>query len=114
MEVQDIAGAIGQIKMAFDMFRTAIGLAKEVKDALPEGNKKKSIEESLEAADRAVKIAEAEIAKSLGYTLCQCTFPPQIMLSMGYDEYGLERFQCPQCKKIYPPAEEGPKFERLD
>lgn len=113
MNIPDVAATIGQIKIAFDMFRSAIGLAKDVKESLPEGEKKRSITESLEAADRAAHIAEAQIAKSLGYQLCQCTFPPQIMLSIGY-RGSVEYFRCPKCNKEYPPPEPAPRDTKAE
>lgn len=89
------------IKSALDLFKYAIGLAKDAKDLLPDGEKKTTIKRSLEEAEKAVKLSEVQIAKNLGYKLCQYTFPPQIMLSIGYEEY-MERFKCPKCNKIFP------------
>ena len=90
-----------QVKLAIDMFKASIGLVKDAKDLLPDGTKKEAITKSLEEAERTAKLAEAQIAKSLGYHLCQCTFPPQIMLSIGY-QGTYEKFKCPGCTRIYP------------
>lgn len=95
-----------QIKVVFDLFRSAIGAVKDVTDVLPEGEKKKAVQETLEQAEKAAQLAEAQTADALGYHLCQCTFPPQIMLSKGYrDDVGHKKeiFECPKCKKITPP-----------
>jgi hypothetical protein len=89
------------LRNGLEMFKTAIGLAKEAKDLLPEGEQKAAIVSSLSTAERTTALAEAQIAKSLGYHLCQCTFPPQIMLSTEY-QGTQERFQCPNCKKVWP------------
>ncbi|GEM77006.1 hypothetical protein [Vibrio sagamiensis] len=43
-------------------------------------------------------MAEAQIAQALGYQLCKCTFPPQIMLSVGYRDFE-EAFECKLCGK---------------
>jgi hypothetical protein len=51
---------------------------------LPKNEKKK--EEAglaLERAEAALKRSDAALAQKLGYQLCQCTFPPQIMLWNG-------------------------------
>ncbi len=92
------------LKNALGLFKDAIGLAKDAKELLPIGDKKTTITQSLEKAEKAANLAEAQIAKSLGYQLCKCTFPPQIMMSIGYEEYD-EKFRCPNCNKIYPPDE---------
>src|SRR5262249_48823266 len=46
---------------------------------LPPGSDK-AVSKQIEKAEAALRASEVELAKTLGYTLCQCTFPPQIML----------------------------------
>ena len=61
---------------------------------LPKSDKKK--EEAglaLERAEAALKRSDAALAQTLGYQLCQCTFPPQIML---WNEE-LQQTACPNC-----------------
>jgi hypothetical protein len=58
------------LKLGLDMFKTAIGLAKEAKELLPEGEKKDTLVSSLSTAERTTALAEAQMAKSLGYHLC--------------------------------------------
>jgi hypothetical protein len=101
----DMASAYEALKSGLGLFKDAISIAKGAKDLLPSGKEKDTIAQSLEAAERATQLAEAQIAQALGYHLCQCTFPPQIMLSKGYQGYG-ERFECPKCRKGWPPPEE--------
>ena len=67
------------------------------------------IEAALERAERDAQLAEVQIARALGYKLCECTSPPQIMLSIGYIGTQ-ERFRCSQCEKVWPP--QGPKPTR--
>jgi len=90
-------------KAIFDGLRSAIGLVKEVR-ASGGGSEAQQqlVDEALEKAGTAAKIAEAQVAKALGYSLCQCTFPPQIMLSIGRHPTGRERFECPGCHKKEP------------
>ncbi len=95
------------VKVAFDYLRSAISLVKDVNNALPDSAETKTLSKVLENADRASILAEAEVAKSLGYHLCQCSFPPQIMLSIGQravksSGHIKEFFQCPKCNKEYP------------
>lgn len=98
--IEDAKVAFDAIKLGLGMFRDAIGLARDVKSALPDGEKKRAIEESLMKADVSSRTAEAQIAQALGYLLCHCTFPPPIMLTSGMKQtdFGLmEHFQCPNC-----------------
>lgn len=85
--------SLAEIKAGFDLLRQGIGFAKDAKDLLPSGEKKASAEKSLEEAEKASRLAEVQLAKAMGYELCQCTFPPQIMLRVGDD------IQCPSCKR---------------
>lgn len=41
------------------------------------------------------RLAEIEMAARLGYLLCQCTWPPQIMV-LGDDG---QLFRCPRCRR---------------
>jgi hypothetical protein len=84
------------------LLRGALGLIRDVREELPP-DKRKAVDQALEQADKATSIAEAQIAKALGYQLCQCTFPPQIMLFVGYDDHATYReeaavHQCPRCR----------------
>ena len=100
----DLDSAYEAQKSGLALFKDAISIAKGAKDLLPSGKDKDTIEQSLDEAERATRLAEARIARALGYRLCQCTFPPQIMLSKGYRNYS-EHFECPQCRKGWPPPE---------
>ncbi|MGL0870773.1 hypothetical protein [Vibrio vulnificus] len=96
--MDEITTAMQSVKLGISLLSDTIGLVKKTKDALPESGDKEAIERSLEEAAKATKLAEAQIAQALGYKLCQCTFPPQIMLSAGYIEYQ-EVFKCRLCGK---------------
>ena len=109
--MNDINSAMESIKLGLSLFAEAIGLAKKVKDVLPESKDKEAIEKSLDEAVKAAHVAEAQIAKALGYSLCKCTFPPQIMLSNGYKETNYtheEEFICPKCRRSSIPPEPPP------
>jgi hypothetical protein len=47
---------------------------------LPRGADKDALASKIEEAEQAIERADAKLAKELGYKLCRCTFPPQIML----------------------------------
>jgi hypothetical protein len=85
---------------AIELGSKAISLFKKVKDLLPDSPDKEAVDKSFAEAEQAFKLAEAKAAKELGYQLCKCTWPPQLMLMIGEEEYG-ERFQCPKCKRIW-------------
>jgi hypothetical protein len=111
----DIDSAMESFKIGLSLFSEAIGLAKKTQELLPESKDKEAVEKSLNEANKAAKLAEAQIAQALGYNLCKCTFPPQVMLSNGYKETNyahVEEFICPLCKKssIPPKAPPLPKF----
>jgi hypothetical protein len=109
------ATALPAIKAGIDVFRNAIGLAKEAKELLPDGAKKDAIERSLAAAEQESKIGQAQIAQALGFTLCKCAFPPPIMLSKGYHpRHGEELFECPSCKKQHPSQHHFDELDRLE
>lgn len=92
---------LDSIKQGIDLLRSGFGLMRAARDALPEGDKRDQLDQTLENAERQLQIAEAQIAKGFDYQLCQCTFPPQIMLSIGIQKHR-ERFQCPRCQKVWP------------
>jgi hypothetical protein len=72
------------LKQAFDTLRSAIGLVKDAKGLIPRGDPREAaITAALATAESSSKIAEAEVAKALGYELCKCAFPPTIMLTVG-------------------------------
>lgn len=97
--------AIQAIKAFGDAALTYLKISREIKDSFPDSDEKEQLEEQLIAAESAKETAEAQLAQALGYKLCQCTFPPQIMLSIGYKEinYSMrEVFECPKCDKHDP------------
>ncbi|WP_444890630.1 hypothetical protein [Microbulbifer sp. DLAB2-AA] len=96
--MDEVNGAMESVKVGLSLLSDAIGLAKKTKDALPNSKDKDLIDKGLNEAEKASKLAEAQIAQALGYNLCKCTFPPQIMLSAGYKE-NIEDFRCPKCSK---------------
>lgn len=59
---------------------SALDIFKGIRAELPKGPKADEIQQQIEKAEAALRASEASAAKALGYNLCQCTFPPQIML----------------------------------
>jgi hypothetical protein len=96
-----VAAGISAVKTTFDALRAAIGLVKDTKDLLPKDAKSATITAALETAEASSKVAEAEIAKALGYELCKCQFPPTPMLKVGYQEMYMSParpvYECSKC-----------------
>jgi len=59
---------------------SALAIIRGAIPLLPKGKDRDKAEINVEQAEKAIKSSEAALAKALGYHLCQCTFPPQIML----------------------------------
>jgi hypothetical protein len=60
--------------------KDALDLLKSALPFLPRGKQRDDAETKLKAAEKSLAESKAELAQKLGYKLCQCTFPPQIML----------------------------------
>lgn len=94
---------VDQLKSMFEMFRSALGMVKDVQGLLPDGEKKEAALRSLDEAKKASDIAEASIAQALGYELCKCQFPPTPMLTVGFmSRHGRMGesstvYECPRC-----------------
>jgi hypothetical protein len=91
------------LKSAFDAIRGLIGAVKDVR-GLASPEQAKAITVAADQVEAAAKVAEAEIAKALGYQLCKCQFPPVVMLTVGYVimkfarcEEGDPVYECPKC-----------------
>ena len=112
MEVNEINSWLAATKSVFELFE-------KIKNLIPDSKEKENLEIKLADAQKAQELAEAELAKALGYKLCQCKFPPPIMLSIGYKpiDYDMrEVFKCLVCGKHDPydgPHPEGPKIPTL-
>lgn len=84
-------------------FKGALDIARTLRDLLPAGEQREDAERKIDEATAALAASEAQMAKALGYKLCQCTFPPQIMLW----KQAAGVFQCPndECgHTVSPPS----------
>jgi hypothetical protein len=94
-------------KSIFDGLRSAISMVREARGNRDTDHGKeetKLIEAALDKASTATAIAEAEVAKALGFELCKCRFPPVPMLTVGQIDHPGARamksgpvFECPKC-----------------
>ena len=80
--------------------KEAIGLVHSANDQLPAGEPQKAIQQKVEEAERLIQVGHAAVGQSLGFQMCHCTWPPQMMASTGYtQETQVEQFTCPNCGK---------------
>jgi hypothetical protein len=84
---------IAEIKEFISISNDLLNLLQVSKDLLPEGVDKDEITAKLEQAKRQLATAEASTAKELGFHLCSCSFPPQIMLF----KVDMNADVCPAC-----------------
>jgi hypothetical protein len=89
-------------KSGMEATRLAFGLMREAKAALgTEGQA--AAEQAIELSEKQMSLAEAQIAKGLGYAMCHCQFPPTPMLTVGYlpsssfRDLGRQIYECPIC-----------------
>lgn len=60
--------------------KAALDVLKGARAFFPQGQKRDELEASITRAEEALARSDAALAKQLGYQLCQCSFPPRIML----------------------------------
>lgn len=73
LDGQAVGEWLRSAKVALDIVRGARAL-------LPQGPKRDELDASIRSAEEALSRSDAALAKQLGYQLCQCSFPPHIML----------------------------------
>ena len=103
---QVYAQGANAFKAIFDSLRSAIGMVRELRGKPDGGSEKEKalIDAALDTADQSTAIAQAQVAKALGYELCKCEFPPTAMLTVGTHngrsgpEEGGAVYECPKCK----------------
>lgn len=81
--------------------KSAVELLKSAYEVLPKGDKRDEVEKKVKMAEDILKRSDAKLAKELGYTLCECTFPPQIMLwKQQQSAYVCPNPECGRADKI--------------
>ena len=80
--------------------KEAIRLVHSANDQLPTNEQHMIIQQKVEEAERLIQAGHAAMGQSLGFQLCHCTWPPQVMASSAYpEEIHVELFTCPNCGK---------------
>ena len=97
MAIEDIDQYFVAGKNAIEMVKGMIGL-------LPKGPESERAASEIERAERALETSKAEVAQALGFKLCKCTFPPQIMLWQEEQRANVcPRPECGHSDKPPPP-----------
>jgi hypothetical protein len=89
---QNISDYVHVGKDIRDLCRASVAL-------LPKGEKRDEIEHKVNLASDALKRSDAALAHKLGYELCQCQFPPSIMLWREHQSAFI--CQNPECGKTH-------------
>lgn len=103
---QDWAQGAGAFKNAMEAIRTVVDMIRSARSSgkAPSTEEQAQIDRAIAEADKLAKIADAQTAKALGYTLCHCEFPPPAMLTVGFSQRGAETgkpvHECPKCGRL--------------
>src|ERR1700722_8657901 len=81
------------VKGWFDAAKAAFAVLNAAKDALPKGRQRDEVEAKLREAEGSMKRADAKLARELGLRLCECEFPPNVMLWRETEKAHV----CPRC-----------------
>lgn len=103
MEVNsaDVAQGLDALKSGVEAVASAYKMVRDYKASCKQSPEQdKLVDAAIDEAGKAAKIAEAQIAKALGYELCRCEFPPHAMLTVGYRSMGGRTkaiYECTRC-----------------
>ena len=88
------------VKTYFSILKESINIFKSAKDLLPDSPEKEMVSKSIEEAETKAKVAEAGIAKSLGFHLCPKCWPPEIIVATSVSSSS-DNYICHKCKSTY-------------
>lgn len=100
VDYDEVKGWLTAGKVGLELLKTAVGF-------LPKGKDRDAAEAKLQEAEEALLRSDASLAKNLGYRLCRCTFPPQIMLWNKDERVSV----CPSCGDRFPRTQPETGFE---
>ena len=98
--VEIFGQSLSDVKLAFDLFRESIKLFQSAKDLLPDSKEKEAASAAMHEAEIKAKIAEASLAKSLGFVLCPKCWPPVVLRATSVHR-NVDMFLCPECNTNY-------------
>ena len=101
MDIDSLGKGIG-------LFSAAISALRQALELIPDPAKKREAMESADRAEIELKVAEAEMARQMGYKICLNHFPPGIMVK----ENGVD-WVCNFCGAMETNEKKPPKYFRL-
>ena len=91
---------VNDVKMYFSLLKESINIFKSAKELLPDSPEKDILSKSIEEAEMKAKVAEAGMAKSLGFVLCPKCWPPSILKATAVHG-SVDMFNCNTCDTHY-------------
>ena len=85
--------SIAAIKTLVDTSKSLIELFRTLAERCKDPALREEVEQALVDAETRMKLAQAESARNMGFSLCECTWPPNIMLY----KRELDAVVCPEC-----------------
>jgi len=95
-----LSEALSDTKLAFSLFKESINLFKTIRDVLPDSDEKNIATKVLDEAENKAKIAEASLAKSLGFLLCPKCWPPVVLTAINVSR-NCDKYECISCNTKY-------------
>jgi predicted RNA-binding Zn-ribbon protein involved in translation (DUF1610 family) len=92
--------ALTDVRVAFALLKESIGLFKSAKDLLPDSAEKEAASTAMREAESKAKIAEAGLAKSLGFNVCPKCWPPFVLRATEVFDKA-DFFVCDNCGTHY-------------
>jgi hypothetical protein len=88
----------------FTAAKSALDIIKRIRAELPKGPAADTAQQKIDEAESALKNSKAELTESFDFRLCQCKFPPEIML---WDKAERAKI-CPACGDRFQPPSKPP------
>jgi hypothetical protein len=84
----------------FTAAKSALDIIKGIRSELPKSPEADRAQQKIADAELALETSKAQLAKHLGFRLCQCSFPPPIMLLRASEK----AYFCSKCDNRFPPV----------
>ncbi|MEA1919453.1 MAG: hypothetical protein U9N52_06385, partial [Campylobacterota bacterium] len=91
---------VNDARLSFSLFKESIGMFKAAKDMLPDSPEKKAAATVMEEATKKAQIAEAGLARTLGFPLCPRCWPPVVLVATAVHK-NIDYYKCPSCEAEY-------------
>lgn len=96
----ELSQYVNEVKLYFSLLKESIRVFKSAKDVLPNSPEKEIVEKTLKEAEMKALVAEAGMAKSLGFTICPKCWPPVVLKTTCVGK-NRDSLKCPSCETEY-------------